>query len=129
MRIPRKLTAGELRHRIQLAAPTGAQDSGGSVPYGPGNFAVVWTCWGSVEAFAGGTSMAAQEFLQGSTHWITMRHPHGLINVTSQMQVWWSGRTWQINSVVNPTEQNKMLVLVCTEINQSQQQPATPVAP
>lgn len=42
--------------------------------------------------------------------------------VTAQMQVWFNGRQFQIQSVQNPDERTKMLLLQCLEINDSQQQ-------
>ncbi len=42
--------------------------------------------------------------------------------VTASMQVWFNGRQFQIESVQNPDERTKMLILQCTEINDSQQQ-------
>lgn len=42
--------------------------------------------------------------------------------VTAAMQVWFQGRQFQITSVMNPDERNKMLCLSCTEINDSRQQ-------
>ncbi len=42
--------------------------------------------------------------------------------VTAAMQVWFKGRQFQIQSVQNPDERNKMLLLQCVEINDSVQQ-------
>jgi head-tail adaptor len=42
--------------------------------------------------------------------------------VTAALQVWFQGRQFQITSVLNPDERNKMLVLMCLEINDSRQQ-------
>jgi len=42
--------------------------------------------------------------------------------VTAALQVWFQGRQFQITSVQNPDERNKMLALMCVEINDSRQQ-------
>jgi head-tail adaptor len=42
--------------------------------------------------------------------------------ITAAMQVWFNGRQFQIQAVQNPDERNKMLLLQCLEINDSQQQ-------
>lgn len=42
--------------------------------------------------------------------------------VKASMQVWFQGRQFQIESVQNPDERNKMLLLQCSEINDSEQQ-------
>ena len=45
--------------------------------------------------------------------------------VVAAMQVWFQGRQWQIESVVNPDERNKMLILLCVEVNDSREQSPT----
>lgn len=42
--------------------------------------------------------------------------------VNSGMQIWFQGRQFQIEAVLNPDERNKMLLLLCIEINDSLQQ-------
>lgn len=42
--------------------------------------------------------------------------------VTAAYQVWFQGRQFQITSVQNPDERNKMLALMCVEVNDSRQQ-------
>jgi len=42
--------------------------------------------------------------------------------VTAAMQVWFQSRQFQITSVQNPDERNKMLCLACVELNDSRQQ-------
>jgi head-tail adaptor len=45
--------------------------------------------------------------------------------VTSGMQIWFQGRQFQIEAVLNPDERTKMLILMCIEINDSLQQLTT----
>lgn len=42
--------------------------------------------------------------------------------VNAGMQIWYQNRTFQIESVLNPDERNKLLILLCIEINDSIQQ-------
>jgi head-tail adaptor len=42
--------------------------------------------------------------------------------INSGMQVWFGGRQFQIEAVLNTDERNKMLILLCIEINGSLQQ-------
>lgn len=42
--------------------------------------------------------------------------------VKASMQVWFNGRQFQIESVQNPDERTKMLILQCSEVNDSEQQ-------
>lgn len=125
-RLPTQVKAGELRHRIQIVAPTGVQDAMGGVSQDPSSWQLVRECWASIEAWNGDSQLAAQEFISTTSHWITIRHPV-VLTINSSQRVWWNGRTFQIQATLNPTEQTKLLVLVCTEINDSTQQPASPV--
>jgi head-tail adaptor len=180
------LQVGRLRHKIDIAAPTGAQDSTGG--FTPGDGAVYVNCWASIEALTGVEKFAAHEFVSQVSHQIVIRYigpapqwnptynyitgaltldPNGNLQqaqndglsgatqptwnptlggttadgdpstgiswknlgttfprtgVTSQMVVWFQGRNFQIESVLNPDERNKMLILLCIEINDSRQQ-------
>lgn len=126
-RLPQKIAAGDLRHRIQIVQPSGTVDSTGGVSQDPTLWTVVRTCWASIEAWNGDTSLATESFVSHTSHWVTIRHPRS-VAITSGMKVWWNQRTFQVDAVLNPTEQTKLLVLVVTEINDSTQQAPTPVA-
>jgi len=54
--------------------------------------------------------------------WLNIGVAPPYTGVTAAMQVWFQGRQFQISNVFNPDERNKMLVLMCTEINDSRQQ-------
>lgn len=125
-RLPTTIEAGDLKHRIQIVQPSGTQDSMGGISQDPSLWTVVRTCWASIEAWTGDSTMAAGEFVASTSHWIVIRHPRSM-TPTTQMLVWWNKRTFQITAVLNPTEQTKILVLVVTEINDSSQEIATPV--
>ncbi len=58
----------------------------------------------------------------GTFTWLNLGPAPPYTGVTSAMQVWFQGRQFQITSVFNPDERNKMLCLMCTEINDSRQQ-------
>jgi head-tail adaptor len=58
----------------------------------------------------------------GSFTWLNLGPAPPYTGVTSAMQVWFQSRQFQITSVLNPNEKNKMLCLLCTEINDSRQQ-------
>jgi len=126
-RLPTQIKSGDLRHRIKIVRPTGVQDAMGGVSQDPSQWTPVRECWAAIEAWTGDSSLATDQFISTTSHWITIRHPR-TVNITSQMMVWFSGRTFQIQAPLNPTEQNKLLVLVCSEINNSVQEAPTPVA-
>lgn len=128
-KLPTNISAGDLRHRIQIAVPSGAQDSMGGVSQNPSGWTVGWTCWASIEAWTGSQSLGTDQFVSESSHWIVIRNPRANFVPTAQMYVWWNTRTFQITAVLNPDETNKLLVLVCAEINDSKQQIPTPLAP
>ncbi len=58
----------------------------------------------------------------GTFAWLNLGPAPPYTGVTSAMQIWFQGRQFQITSVFNPDERNKMLCLMCTEINDSRQQ-------
>lgn len=129
-RLPTTIEPGELRHRIKIAQPsqtTGGVDNIGGITTDPSTWEVVRTCWASIEAWTGDSNLSANQQLATSSHWIVIRHPRTFIP-TTKMVVWFQTRTFQINAVLNPTEQNKLLVLVAEEINQSQSEAPTPAA-
>lgn len=127
-RLPTEIQPGELRHRVQIVTPSGVQDSSGGISQDPSQWTVLRTCWASIEAWTGSSSLAAGSFMSESSHWIVIRNPRTFL-VTAKMLVWWNKRTFQIDAVLNPTEQNKLLVIVATEVNDSSQEIVTPVAP
>jgi SPP1 family predicted phage head-tail adaptor len=96
----------------------------GGVSQNPSQWEVVRECWASIEAWTGDATLATEQFISTTSHWITIRHPRD-IRITAQMMVWFSGRTFQVQAVLNPTEQTKLLVLVCSEINNSAQEAPT----
>jgi SPP1 family predicted phage head-tail adaptor len=117
-RVP-TLFAGKLRQRIDIVSVSPTQDSTGGFDL---NSDVVFAnVWASVEPMAGTDKDAAGSIVAVGTYQIVIRYIAG---VTSKMQVWFGGRQFQITSVLNPVEFNKMLVLNCVEINDSLQQTA-----
>jgi len=120
-----RLQAGKLRHRIELVQPYGpAQSTFGDLSLA--NYSPVLTTWASIEAIQGKDVLAANQFGDDITHKITMRY-RGLdqivpVAVLTKMQVWFKGRQFQIQYVLNPDERTKTLILMAIEINQAQQQ-------
>jgi len=75
--------------------------------------------WASIDAITGRDQLAIGEFVSTTTHKITIRYMAG---ITARMQVWFRGRQFQIQAVLNPDERTKMLVLLVLEIADSSQQ-------
>jgi SPP1 family predicted phage head-tail adaptor len=119
MTMSTKLAAGKLRHQIDLVAPSTLRDASGGTDASSNT--IVATVFASIEAITGRDQLAVGEFATVTTHKITIRYFPG---VTSRMQVWFSGRTFLINAVLNPDERTKMLVLLASEINDSANNPS-----
>ena len=114
-----QLFAGRLRHQIQIVQPKTTQDSMGGSDISKN--VVLATVWASVEALNGTEKFAAHEFVTQVSHQIVIRKPDSL-TLNAGMQVWFQTRQFQIECVLNPDERNKMLILLCIEINDSNQQ-------
>lgn len=74
------------------------------------------TVWGKIEAITGRDALAANQFSSIVTHRITVRY-NPLFS--GKQQVWFKGRVFQVEAVLNPDERNKLQYLLCVEINDS----------
>jgi SPP1 family predicted phage head-tail adaptor len=112
------LNTGRLRHRINIVQVSPTQDSTGGQDL---SVDVLYAnVWASVEAQSGGDSAnGGGGFVSKTMHQIVMRYLPG---IAAKMQVQFNGRQFQIESVQNPDERNKLLILQCVEINDSLQQ-------
>ncbi|SRR6266851_4234362 len=127
MPLSTRIQVGKLRHRLALVQPRNAQDSMGGANLHDN--VTVATLWGQIEAFTGyHDGLIASEITSVITHKITIRNPG--FPVLSKMQVWFQGslslnskvRQFEIQAVLNPDERNKLLYLLCIELNESTQQ-------
>lgn len=111
------LFAGRLRNRIDIVELLPVQDSTGGQSLSA--VMIYSNVWASIEALSGTEKFAAHEFVSLVSHQIVIRYQTG---INSGMQVWFNDRTFQIESVLNPDERTKMLILLCIEINDSRGQ-------
>ena len=86
----------------------------------PSNYptAAVEPSWNEIE---GGTTSDGDPSI-GTFTWLNLGVAPPYTGVTSAMQVWFQGRQFQVKSVQNPDEKNKLLCLMCVEINDSRNQ-------
>lgn len=113
--------AGKYRHKIQIVKPTATQDSTGGTNIR--NNTVLLTTWGTVEALSAQEKFAAHEFTSLVTHRIWMRDPRSSMQrVDASMQVWYDGRQFQVEGVLNPNERPDALLLMCIEVSDSKNQ-------
>jgi SPP1 family predicted phage head-tail adaptor len=112
-----KLECGKLRHRIQIVAPSGTQDSFGGVnAANPAQWTTVQTCWSSINSLTARDLAAAGTFVSNVSHRIVIRNPREAATIGPNQQVWFEGRVFIIQAVQNPDETNKMLYLMCLEV-------------
>jgi SPP1 family predicted phage head-tail adaptor len=108
------------RWQIQLVQPNLTQDSFGGTR--PDDATVFATVWASVEAAGTLTSLKGREIYQAQqrvsqvSHVVIIRYLDG---VKSSMNVWFRTRQFQIQAVVDPDEQQKILFLLCLERDDS----------
>lgn len=112
--------SGKLRHRIQIADLTLAQDSSGGTS--PADATAISTVWASVEAdtgrlreIYGGQQKVGESYFRMTMRWLDGVHARQL--------VWFNGRTFQILEVNNPDGRRIMLVLLCVERDESARTP------
>src|SRR5260370_37961944 len=107
MPLSSKLAAGKLRHRIDIVAPSGAQDSMGGTP--DTNYKLVKKTWASIEAVTGKDQLAAGAFIETVTHKVTVRYDK---SINASQWIFFKGRQFQITAVMNPDETTKLLVIL-----------------
>ncbi len=112
-----RIRSGRLRHLVEIVSPGTSRDSFGG--FNPSGGTSLGTVWASIEAISGRDVLAAQAFTSVGTHLITIRFMPGVL---AQQVVKFGSRRFQIQSVLNPNEQTKVLKLLCTEVNDSVQQ-------
>jgi SPP1 family predicted phage head-tail adaptor len=120
-----RLRAGRLRHRLELVQPYGpAQDSTGGLSLV--SMSPVLTTWGSIEAITGKDVLATNQFSSIITHKVTIRYRGSdqiaPVKIVAKDQIWFKGRVFRVEAVLNPDERTKTLMLLCVEINDSAQQ-------
>jgi SPP1 family predicted phage head-tail adaptor len=113
------IRAGKMRQRVTIVAPGTTRDTFGGTTPGGGN--VIGNVWAEVTALSGRDAVAAQSFSSIATHKVTIRW---MANVTAKCQVKFVGRnrTFQIEAPLDPDERQKVLHLLCVEVNDSVQQ-------
>lgn len=117
-----RLQVGKLRHRLQIVNPGTTVDEAGGVSLA--STSPMATVWGRIESITGRDVLAAAQFDSDITHKITIRYRDGVL---AKQQIYFQGpgsrpRAFQILYVLNPDERNKLLYLMCSEINDSTQQ-------
>lgn len=104
------MRAGKLRKRVYLQQPCHIVNTYGEP-------VVTWvtynTVWAAIEPLYGRDAILAQQTEAPHTHKITIWY---MQNVLPSHRVYYGTRAFEINSIVNPEENNVYLELQCTEL-------------
>lgn len=99
----------QLRHRVKLQSKSVVQDSYGQET-------ITWTdeaqIWASIEPISGREYFLAKQVQAETTHRIRIRYYSG---VRADWRVLYGTRVFNIESVINPEEANKEIILMCRE--------------
>jgi SPP1 family predicted phage head-tail adaptor len=118
------LDLGKLNRKVQIQQETsGVQDAFGQ-PL-PSSWQTVRTCWADIDIQASQLVNETEAFISKVTHRITMRMCKSLV-ITPNMRVVYAdpyagvSHIYEIEAVLNPRQQNFVLVLLCYELNEGE---------
>ena len=100
---------GDLRHRIELQSVTRTADGMGGFTE---SWATVSTVWAAIWPNAAKEVLENQQLGLNVTHRIRIRY-HA--TVTAAWRIKFGTRYFNIVSILNPNEQNRLLDLICEE--------------
>jgi SPP1 family predicted phage head-tail adaptor len=114
------LRAGALRHRINLIRQSSTKGT-------YGDDVVSWSTdksvWAAVWPIKGNEYYQAQQVSSVVTHRIRIRHTtfsnSTAISARHRIEMKDGARMWEIESVINPEEENRMLDMMCKETTSS----------
>ncbi len=109
------MRAGSLRHQITIEKQSTTRDSYGEIG---GAWTSGLNTWASIEPLRGLEYFNAQQIQAGVTHEIRMRNLTmiGTTGISSKHRIKFGSRYFNITSVINPSEQKSMgLILMCEE--------------
>src|ERR1035437_4828896 len=116
------LQPGKMRHRVQIVEPTLTQDSMGG--WSADQNIVLLTTWASIEPLTAAEKFAAHEFSSNVSHKIWIRDPRSALpgGISSNMQVWYDQRQFQVEGPLRPHEIPYAICLMCIDIDKSKNQ-------
>ena len=111
---PLVINPGELRHAIQIQQQTATQSASGEPQ----------STWNTVLATSAKIATAssrevyrAAQFTEQVTHVVTIRWPGPGVSILGGQQVVFGSRVFELQTVENVQERNRVLLLHCLEIN------------
>jgi SPP1 family predicted phage head-tail adaptor len=113
MRDTSRIGAGKYNTRVKIEKPT---DSVGTI----GDAQLTWTkfCdrWAAVDSTNGREYQQAMTIIADLAAIVRMRYDSQTAEITPRMRLVKGSRVWNIASATNQREENKEIVLYCTEV-------------
>lgn len=106
------MRAGQLRHRVVVEQKSIGRTSSGAENV---TWTTVGTFWGLVSPLQGREYMESRSQAGDISTRITLRYQPS-VTITNAMRATHGGRTFQIESVIEPNTAHRDLILMCREI-------------
>lgn len=117
VRDPLAIPSGAMRSEVTIERPPAAQDAYGQPG---GTWTLVWTTLAAIATQSTREVYQASQFVEQITHRITVRWPGASIVLVGGMRVVFGSRIFLVQTVENVQERNRVLHLMCLEINPTQ---------
>lgn len=112
-----KIDAGALRTPIIIQAPSSASDGCGGVSSTWNTVLTTWAAISTVSQREVYQTGQGSQFTAQVTHRVQIRWPGATLGIAGGMQVVFGTRVFAIQTVENVQERNRILNLMCVEIN------------
>jgi len=106
------LRAGRLRHQVVVQQPDPTVDTYGQPVRG---WATVATVWAAVEPLNGREFFKAQEVQAETRVRMRLRYGSEIASISQSWRVTFSGKVYNILSVIQPAEIDREIILMCGE--------------
>lgn len=103
--------AGRLRHRIAIEDYVDSNDGGGGATR---SWTTVAECWAEIQPISADERWQAERLQMKISHRVTIRYREG---ISPGMRVVFDQRALRIQTIVNPAERNRSLILMCEELS------------
>jgi SPP1 family predicted phage head-tail adaptor len=110
---PLALPAGMLRHEISIQQQSSTQDAFGQPLV---SWSSIYTCLAAILTMSAKEVFQVSQFVSQITHRITLRWP-GELGIEAGQRVVFGKRVFLIQALDNVQERNRVLHLMCLELN------------
>jgi SPP1 family predicted phage head-tail adaptor len=118
VRDPLAVPSGAMRSWVEIQQQGPGRDAAG----GPANqWATVWSTMSAIATLSQSEVYEPGQIVGRVSHRVTVRWPGASVPILEGMRVLFDGRTFRIQAVDNVQERNRVLHLLCLEIDGSQQ--------